>query len=47
MAGCSNSSETKPHTSPDATVENSVIIPPCIIQEGAVIRNAVLDLGSR
>ncbi|MCH1575923.1 MAG: NTP transferase domain-containing protein [Flavobacteriales bacterium] len=29
-------------TSPDATVENSVIIPPCIIQEGAVIRNAVV-----
>jgi len=30
------------NTAADATVENSVIIPPCIIQEGAVIRNAVI-----
>jgi len=27
---------------PGATVENSVVIPPCIIQEGAVVRNAVV-----
>lgn len=30
------------NTAPDVTVENSVIIPPCIIQDGAVIRNAVI-----
>lgn len=29
-------------TAPDATVEDSVIIPPCIIQAGAVIRHAVI-----
>jgi glucose-1-phosphate thymidylyltransferase len=32
----------KATTAPNATIENSVIIPPCIIQEGAVVRHSVI-----